>query len=104
MRGTYIVRMKTAAKLLRFLSSNPFSPTSPQLLTVETATDFVNAQKSQGIDWVVLTAKMTIDAGTRVVSLNAEGTEQDTGEKFTYEWGVWEEPERKHSSGLYGEW
>ena len=96
--------MKTAANLLRFLPSNPFAAKSPQLLTVKTATDFVNAQKSQGIDWAVLTAKMTNDEGTPVVSVHAEGTDQDTGDNFTYEWAVWVEPERGHPSGLYGEW
>ena len=98
MRGTYIVRMKTA-NYLRFLPSNPF-----QALTVKTAADYVSGQNDQGYSFEVTGTKMGKLFDDPAVTVETLATSLVTGETFPADWEVWVEPERGHPSGLYGEW
>ncbi len=98
------MRMKTASKLLRFLSSNPFSPKSPQLLTVETAADYVSSYNEQGYTFEVTGTKMGKLYDEPKVRVDAIAISEESGERFSTYWEVWVEPERGHPSGLYGEW
>ncbi len=96
--------MKTVTNLLRFLPSNPFAAKSPRLLTVKTAADYVSSYNEQGYTFEVTGTKMGRLYGEPKVRVDAIAISEESGERFSTYWEVWEEPERGHSSGLYGEW
>ena len=77
---------------------------TPQLLTKASAAAYVNSYNAQGNDRRVLSVKMTRPHGVRTAVVTAEGTSQEDGETFVTTWWGWEEVERLHPTGLYGEW